>query len=94
MLLKNEFVCDNVKIVRPILTHIEAIDRKDDAPSKKVSEEFDFPITIKNLSVIDADVDFRIKTKDVKEFEVFDLTIFVKYAPNDFARFFFFFKMS
>ncbi len=74
MLLKNEFVCDNVKIVRPILTHIEAIDRKDDTPAKKVSEEFDFPIKIKNLSVIDADVDFRIKTKEVKEFEVFDLT--------------------
>lgn len=74
MLLKNEFECDNVKVVRPILTHIEAIDRKDEAHSKKVSKEFDFPITIKNLTVINADVDFRIKTKDVKEFEVFDLT--------------------
>lgn len=76
-LLKNELYCSDVKIVKPILTYIKAIDRKDKVEKKKKAKkksDFNFPITIKSIKLIDGDIDFRVKKENENEFEVFDLS--------------------
>lgn len=76
-LLKNEFYFNKVKIVRPILTYIKAIDRIEKTVEKEEKKlNFSYPFTINALSIIDADIEFRVKTKEIKEFEVFDLSNF------------------
>ena len=73
MLLKKEVHCSKVTFIKPILTHIQAVDRKA-KELRKTNADFSLPISIDIIEIVDADVDFRIKKKDEKEFEIFDLS--------------------
>lgn len=81
-LLKNELYCNNVKIVRPIITYIKATDRIEEKELIIKKNKFTYPISVESLDIIDADIDFRVKTKNVKEFEIFDLSNFNGVVQN------------
>jgi hypothetical protein len=72
-LLKKEVYCSEIKLVKPILTYIKAIDR-DESQAVKSNLDIKLPITIDEIQIVDADIDFRIKKEKEKEFEVFDLS--------------------
>lgn len=77
-LLKKDLHINNITAIRPILTYIQAIEREEAIEKRKKKKEkiqdSKFAISLDRLALIDADIDFRIKKKDIREFEVFDLS--------------------